>query len=64
VIHILKVPLKRNDQYQKWIPISKDRNFKSEWRIHIPENLNVIGFNEVIADEDGEVHFETSTFRF
>lgn len=46
----------RNDQYQKWIPISKDRNFESEWGIHIPENLNVKGFNEVITDEDGEIH--------
>jgi len=46
----------RNDQYQKWIPISKDRDFESEWRIHIPENLNAKGFNELITDEDGEIY--------
>ncbi|AND41474.1 DUF3916 domain-containing protein [Cytobacillus oceanisediminis] len=46
----------RNDQYQKWISITKDRNFESEWRIQIPEYLYVKGFNEVITEEEGEVH--------
>jgi len=46
----------RNDQYQKWIPISKNRKFESEWRIHIPEYFNFKGFNEVINDENGEIY--------
>jgi hypothetical protein len=47
----------RDNEYQKWIPNSKDRNFESEWRINIPKNLIVKGFKEVITDEDGEIWF-------
>jgi hypothetical protein len=46
----------RNDQFQKWLPIIKDRNLESEWRVHIPENLYIKGFNEKIIDEEGEVY--------
>lgn len=44
----------RNDEFQKWMPLSKERNFESEWRINIPQNMNVLGFKEEITDEDGE----------
>lgn len=46
----------RNDQYQKWTPVSKERNFESEWRIDVPINLTVKGFKEEITDEDGEIY--------
>jgi hypothetical protein len=46
----------RNDQYQKWIPFSKERNLEIEWGINIPENLNAKGFKEVITDEDGGIY--------
>jgi hypothetical protein len=44
----------RNDEYQKWTPLPKERNFESEWDIYIPEDMNVLGFKEEITDEDGD----------
>jgi hypothetical protein len=44
----------RNDEFQKWIPLSKERNFESDWRINIPKDMNALGFKEEITDEDGE----------
>ena len=46
----------RNGEFQKWIHLSKERIFESEWRINIPEDMNVLGFKEEITDEDGEVY--------
>ncbi|MGE7765936.1 DUF3916 domain-containing protein [Peribacillus sp. NPDC096540] len=46
----------RNDEFQKWIPLSEEGNFENEWRINISENMNVLGFKEEINDEDGEVY--------
>ncbi|MCM3744311.1 DUF3916 domain-containing protein [Sporosarcina luteola] len=46
----------RNDEFQKWIPLSKERNIESEWRINIPKDMKVLGFKEEITDEDGEIY--------
>jgi len=46
----------RNDEFQKWIPLSKEKSFESEWRINIPKDMNVIGFKEEITYEDGEIY--------
>ena len=45
----------RNDEFQKWIPLPKERNFESDWRINIPEDMIVLGFKEETTDEDGEI---------
>lgn len=44
----------RNDEFQKWIPLSEERNFESDWRINIPNDMNVLGLKEEITD-DGEI---------
>lgn len=46
----------RNHDHQKWIPLFKERRIASEWRINVPENMDVVGFKEAITDEGGEVH--------
>ncbi|WP_078554461.1 DUF3916 domain-containing protein [Bacillus alkalicellulosilyticus] len=46
----------RHNKYQKWLPISKERNLEKEWRIHVPKDLIVKGFKEIITDEDGEIY--------
>jgi hypothetical protein len=40
----------RNDEFQKWIPLSNDRNLESEWDLHVPKNMEIIGYNEIISD--------------
>lgn len=45
----------RNDEFQKWIPLSEKRNLESDWRINIPKDMNVLGFKEEITDEDVEI---------
>ncbi|WP_010304697.1 DUF3916 domain-containing protein [Kurthia senegalensis] len=44
----------RNDEYQKWLHLSEDRNIQTEWELSIPNDLQVSGFKEVITDEDGD----------
>lgn len=46
----------RNDEFQKWIPLSEERNFESDWRINIPKEMIVLGFKEEIIDEDGAIY--------
>jgi hypothetical protein len=43
----------RNDEFQRWIPISKERNIGSEWGLNIFKEFDVLGFKEEITDEDG-----------
>lgn len=45
----------RNDEFQKWILLSEERNLESEWRIDIPKDMNILGFKEEITEEDGEI---------
>ncbi|WP_027409374.1 DUF3916 domain-containing protein [Anoxybacteroides tepidamans] len=45
----------RNDEFQKWSPLSKERNFEREWGINIPDNMSVLGFKEQINDGDGDI---------
>lgn len=46
----------RNDGYQKWIPLTEERNIESEWKINVPINMNVLGFKEEIKDEDEKIY--------
>ena len=46
----------RNDEFQKWIALSKGRSFEREWGINIHKDMNVLGFKEEITDEDGEIY--------
>lgn len=46
----------RNDEFQKWIPLSKERHFESEWRINIPQNMSVSRIKEEITNVDGEIY--------
>jgi hypothetical protein len=48
----------RNNDVQKWIPLSLEWEFEREWQLNIPANLRVKGYKEVIKDEDGEYHRE------
>lgn len=43
----------RNTEYQKWIPLSDNRNIQTEWGLTVPDSLAISGFQEVIDDEDG-----------
>ena len=45
----------RNDEFQKWVPLSEERNIVSDWRINIPKDMNVIGIKEEITEEDGKI---------
>ncbi|MGM0846101.1 MAG: DUF3916 domain-containing protein [Bacillota bacterium] len=51
----------RNDEYQKWIPLSDKRNIQTEWRLSISDELQIVGYKEVIyVDGDyseGEIWF-------
>lgn len=45
----------RNDEFQKWIPLPKERSFESEWKINISQNMSILRFKEEIT-EDGDVY--------
>lgn len=51
----------RNDEYQKWLHLSSDRDIQTEWGLSIPHNFGISGYKEVIIDEDyhyeGEIWF-------
>ena len=47
----------RNDEHQKWLPLSDERKVQSEWELSIPSHFQVLGFKEVITDEDA-YHYE------
>ena len=44
----------RNNEFQKWIPLTEERDFEREWKLNIPQNMIVKGIREEICDEDGE----------
>ena len=46
----------RNDEYQKWLHLSDDRNIQTECALSVPNDLQIAGFKEVITDE-GEIWF-------
>ena len=46
----------RDDEYQKWLHLSDDRNIQNEWGLSIPNNLQISGFREVITDEGRECY--------
>jgi hypothetical protein len=43
----------RNDEYQKWLHLSDERNIRTEWGISVPNDMKVSGFKKLITDEDG-----------
>ncbi|RXZ83072.1 DUF3916 domain-containing protein [Paenibacillaceae bacterium] len=47
----------RNDEYQMWLHLSDNRNIQTEWELSVPNDLQLLGFKEVITDEDG-YHYE------
>ena len=44
----------RNNEFQKWIPLTEERDFEREWKLITPPNISVKGIREEIADEDVE----------
>ncbi|MCF8566231.1 DUF3916 domain-containing protein [Alicyclobacillus tolerans] len=51
----------RNDESQKWTPLSETRNIADEWGLSIPHEMSIMGVKEVLTDEDyvheGEIWF-------
>ncbi|WP_335872874.1 DUF3916 domain-containing protein [Bacillus sp. 2205SS5-2] len=52
----------RNDESQKWLPLSNNRNIQTEWGLTFQKDLQILGFEESITDEDrycyeGEIWF-------
>ncbi len=43
---------KRDNDYQKWTPLSKERSLIREWNLYLPEKLDFKGYKEEINDED------------
>ncbi|MFS0655522.1 DUF3916 domain-containing protein [Bacillus sp. 179-C3.3 HS] len=43
----------RNNEYQKWIPLSDHRNLQTEWSLSIPQGWETTGFKQIIMEEDG-----------
>ncbi|WP_028776771.1 DUF3916 domain-containing protein [Shimazuella kribbensis] len=43
----------RNNHYQKWIPLSKERDIEKEWRLSVSNDMDKKGYKEEIKDEDG-----------
>lgn len=43
----------RNDEYQKWIHLSDERNIQTEWGLSVPIDMQILGFKELMTDEDG-----------
>ena len=44
----------RNDDYQKWIPLSRERYIVSEWNLSVSKGMDILGIREEITDEGGE----------
>lgn len=45
----------RNDHYQKWIPLSEERNIVSEWNLVVPNGMDCLGVREEVINEDGKL---------
>lgn len=45
----------RNDNDQKWLPLSKERNVMNEWNLIVPNGMDCLGIRQEITDEDGEL---------
>ncbi|PQZ57076.1 group-specific protein [Bacillus sp. MYb209] len=43
----------RDNEFQKWIPLSNASDFGHEWRISISNNVQTLHFQEIINNEDG-----------
>ena len=51
----------RNTDYQRWIPLSKERDICKEWNLSVVSPMEIKGYKEVINDDDfsyeGELWF-------
>lgn len=52
----------RNDEYQKWIRLADDRSIQREWGLSIANDLQIVGYKEIITEEElpdyeGEIWF-------
>ncbi|MBP2243268.1 hypothetical protein J2Z40_003867 [Cytobacillus eiseniae] len=45
----------RNEEEQKWIPLSLERNLEREWNVSIPQDMSSLGIREEIIDEEREL---------
>jgi hypothetical protein len=43
----------RDNEFQKWIPLSNEFDFRHEWGISISNSFQTLHFQEIINDEDG-----------
>lgn len=43
---------KRNNDYQKWIPLREERNIAREWNLRVPEGYAIKGYKELLANDD------------
>ncbi|EJQ13180.1 DUF3916 domain-containing protein [Bacillus cereus] len=43
----------RDNEFQKWIPLSNASDFGHEWKISISNSVQTLHFQEIIKDEDG-----------
>ncbi|PEL13730.1 DUF3916 domain-containing protein [Bacillus sp. AFS017336] len=48
---------KRDDEYQQWLRLSINRNIQTEWGLSVRNDLKILGFKELINDED--YHYES-----
>nr|WP_235675542.1 DUF3916 domain-containing protein [Bacillus altitudinis] len=39
----------RQEEYQTWLPLSDQRNIQKEWDLSVAQNMQIIGFKEVIT---------------
>ncbi|MFP3413833.1 DUF3916 domain-containing protein [Bacillus sp. SIMBA_074] len=50
----------RDNEFQKWIPLSNESDFRHEWKISISNSVQTLHFQEIIKDEDGFFEEELS----
>ncbi len=43
---------KRDNTYQKWTPLPKERSLVREWNLYLPEIFEFRGYKEELQDED------------
>ena len=46
----------RDTEWQRWIPLGLERDLRKEWGITVPKGLGIIGFKEILVEENGEMY--------
>ncbi|BCB03989.1 DUF3916 domain-containing protein [Bacillus sp. KH172YL63] len=44
---------KRDDEFQKWLPLPSNRNIVEEWALNLPDGWEILSFKETILNDDG-----------